>query len=291
METCDNLYNDDFAEDGNGNRIHKTAIVNNNVTLGRGNYIGAYTVIGSNGEIRGVKQDQFKGRIEIGNNNIISELVTIQTPYEEGAVTRIGDNNLITAHTHIGHDGQVGNDNEICISIIGGYAKIGNGVMVKMGSVIRNRRIIGNNSVIGMGSIVVKDVPESITVCGNPAKIMRKPVMITISSDMVSLFCELVGDHNPIHSNEPYAKDTKFGRCIVPGTLINSLFGAMIAKQFPGAILISQDMEFKAPCFIGDELSLSMTETEIKERKSSLIIEASHNGQVLIVCKSLISKA
>ena len=163
----DSIYNNDFIN-VNGNEIHHTAIINDNVKLGRGNRIGAYTVIGSFGEVRGMKPEDFKGSVEIGDNNIISELVTIQTPVD--GVTKIGNNNIITAHTHIGHDVQLGDDCEVCISCLGGYAKIGNGTRIKMWSVIRNRITIGERVTVGMGSVVVSDVPDDSVIFGNPAK-------------------------------------------------------------------------------------------------------------------------
>jgi acyl-[acyl carrier protein]--UDP-N-acetylglucosamine O-acyltransferase len=170
----ENIYNSDFYDDGNGNKIHNTAIVNNNVTLGRGNIIGAYCVIGSNGEVRGFSQDEFKGRVVIGNNNIISELVTIQSPKDADAVTLIGDRNRITAHSHIGHDVQVGNDTEITFSILGGYSVIGDRVKIKMDCTIRNRVKIGAGALIGQGANVVKDVPAEMCAYGNPAKVICK---------------------------------------------------------------------------------------------------------------------
>ena len=70
------------------NKIHPTAIIAKNVTLGVGNVIGAYTVIGSNGEIRGAKD--FQGTIVIGDYNVIREHVTIQRPYAKNRETVIG---------------------------------------------------------------------------------------------------------------------------------------------------------------------------------------------------------
>lgn len=170
MENCDNIYNQDFIEDGNGNRIHKTANVNSNVTLGKNNTIGANCTIGSNGEIRNTKFEDFHGTVVIGDNNDIHELVTIQTPKDEGAVTRIGNRNLITAHSHIGHDAIIEDDCEICISVIGGYAHICEGARIKMNSTIRNRVMVCKAATVGMGSVVVKNVPYGATVYGNPAK-------------------------------------------------------------------------------------------------------------------------
>ncbi|HSG61669.1 MAG TPA: hypothetical protein VLA24_09570, partial [Pseudomonadales bacterium] len=65
------------------NDIHPTAIIYDCVDIGRGNKIGAYAVIGSNGEIRNCKE--FNGRVVIGDGNVISEHVTIQRPAAEDA--------------------------------------------------------------------------------------------------------------------------------------------------------------------------------------------------------------
>lgn len=155
------------------NKIHDTAIIHDNVIIGKNNVIGAYAVIGGNGEIRGVAN--FEGHVTIGDNNIISELVTIQRPCDKGAVTAIGNNNIIMAHSHIGHDVEIGDNCEICTgTIVGGYAKIKNGSKLKLGVTVRNRKVIGENVIAGMGAVIVKDIKEHSVIVGNPAKQIKK---------------------------------------------------------------------------------------------------------------------
>lgn len=165
-----NIYNQDYINI-DGNWIHKTAVIYPNVKLGIGNRIGAYCVIGSDGEIRNTKPQDFKGKVVIGNNNIISELVSIQRPLNEFYETKIGDGCIIMAHCHIGHDAIIGNDVELCTgTIVGGYATVCYGAKIKLGCTLRNRITIGSYSVVGMGSIVTKDVQDNEVVYGNPAK-------------------------------------------------------------------------------------------------------------------------
>lgn len=166
------IYNE-YDRFDDSNDIHPTAIIHPNVKLGKNNKIGAYVVIGGNGEIRGT--NQFEGRVEIGDNNVISELVTIQRPEKKGAKTMVGSGNIIMAHSHIGHDAVIGNDCELSTgTIIGGYAVINNGSKLKLNVTVRNRKNIGENCVVGMGAVVVSDLDSDKIYIGNPAKELKR---------------------------------------------------------------------------------------------------------------------
>jgi UDP-N-acetylglucosamine acyltransferase len=160
------------------NNIHPTAIIYDNVTMGKNNTIRAGAIIGGDGEIRGLAPHEFHGTVVIGDGNSINEYVTIHRPASAAASTIIGDNNIIMAHSHIGHDAQVGSNCEIASgSIIGGHAEIGDGAKIKLGVTIRNRKKIGKGSLVGLGSAVVADVAAGDIVVGNPAKPMNGPKM------------------------------------------------------------------------------------------------------------------
>ncbi len=160
------------------NDIHPTAIIYENVLMGKNNRIRAGAIIGGDGEIRGLAPHEFHGKVVIGDGNSINEYVTIHRPASAAASTMIGDNNLIMAHSHIGHDAQVGSNCEIASgSIIGGHAEIGDGAKIKLGVTIRNRKKIGAGALVGLGAVVVADVASNDIVVGNPAKPMNGPKM------------------------------------------------------------------------------------------------------------------
>lgn len=162
------IYNQ-YSHFDPSNKIHHTAVIYPCVEMGKNNVIGPYTVIGSDGEIRDMHQ--FFGQVVIGDGNVISEHVTIQRPAAKGQQTTIGNNNLIMAHSHIGHDVQVGSNCEICTgTILGGYVVVEDGAKLKLGVTVRNRKRIGANALVGLGSAVVKDVEAGSVCYGNPAK-------------------------------------------------------------------------------------------------------------------------
>ena len=102
------------------NFIHPTAIIGDNVILGDNNYIGAYCIIGDQAEHKKYWL-QPKGKVIIGNGNMITGLVTIDAGTED--ITTIGNNCFIMKHAHIGHDCQIKDNVTIsCGAKIGGHS-------------------------------------------------------------------------------------------------------------------------------------------------------------------------
>jgi len=85
-----------------------------------------------------------------------------------------------------------------------------------------------------------------------------------ISEADVEKFAELSLDINPIHLDEEYAEKSVFGKKIAHGFLVGSLISAVIANKLPGygSIYLKQEMNFKRPVFLGDEIT---AEVEILE--------------------------
>jgi 3-hydroxybutyryl-CoA dehydratase len=87
------------------------------------------------------------------------------------------------------------------------------------------------------------------------------------SSDVVG-FAEISGDRNPIHLSEHFAAKTPFGGRIAHGLYTASLISAVIGTRLPGpgAIYISQTLNFKAPVRIGDVVEAVVEVVELSER-------------------------
>ena len=83
---------------------------------------------------------------------------------------------------------------------------------------------------------------------------------IIITNDMVHKFAEVSGDRNSIHIDDEYASKTIFGKRIVHGMLLSSLFSKMIAETYPGkgSIYLNQSLNFKNPCYINDEVVVTI---------------------------------
>lgn len=149
------------------NKIHHTAIIGENVILGKGNIIYPYSVIGLVGFIRNLENPE--GKIIIGDYNWIG----CHTSFMSGKTgeTTIGDNNLIMNYVNIGHDSQIGNNNEIgAKSLVAGWSVIGDNNKIKLNCILRNRKKIGSNNIIGMSSNIVSDLGSNGLYYGNPCK-------------------------------------------------------------------------------------------------------------------------
>lgn len=87
------------------------------------------------------------------------------------------------------------------------------------------------------------------------------------SSDVVG-FAEISGDRNPIHLSEHFAAKTPFGGRIAHGLYTASLISAVIGTRLPGpgAIYMSQTLNFKAPVKIGDRVKAEVEVIELVEK-------------------------
>jgi len=88
---------------------------------------------------------------------------------------KLGNFVFINFNTGIGHDTEIGDHTIIYSHIdIGGGTRIGHHCIIGSGVTIRPGVKIGNGCIVGGGSMVVKDVPDNVTVAGVPARVIKE---------------------------------------------------------------------------------------------------------------------
>ncbi len=93
----------------------------------------------------------------------------------------------------------------------------------------------------------------------------------TVTETDVVNFCMLTGNWLELHSNEEFAKQTRFGTRVVQGTLVFSIvtslfsFDPDLIEAFYGV----DKLRFLAPTFIGDTLYSNVTIKELREKNDS----------------------
>lgn len=149
--------------------------IGNNVSILSGSRIGENCQIHSNAVLGGIPQDlKYDDEytfLEIGNNNIIREFVTINKGTNSKGKTCIGDANLIMSNAHIGHDCVIGNNCIIGFSVgMAGEVVVGDWSNISGLTAIHQFSFIGDHTMISGLSRVVKDVPPYIIAAHEPLR-------------------------------------------------------------------------------------------------------------------------
>lgn len=186
--------------------IHPTALVKDGAKLGKEVEIGPYCIIGENVKIgEGTKissgvsiqgwtkigrrcqilqgtiigtpaQDVHhtggKSFVEIGDDNLIREYVTIHRGTKEESTTHVGSNNFLMAYCHIAHNCWVGNEVVIAnMGTLAGYVRLENKAIIGGLSAAHQYVRIGTLAMIGGCTKIIKDIPPFTLADGNPASL------------------------------------------------------------------------------------------------------------------------
>ena len=192
--------------------IHKTAIIDPSAIIADNVNIGAYSIIGANVEIganceigphvvingptkigahnkiyqfSSIGEDpqdkKYAGEatlLEIGDNNLIRECVTINRgTVQGGGITKVGSNNWIMAYVHIAHDCILGNENIIANNTsLAGHVSIDDFVILGGFSLVSQFNKIGSYAFSAMGSVISRNIPPYVLVSGH----MAKPIGVNV---------------------------------------------------------------------------------------------------------------
>jgi len=109
----------------------------------------------------------------------------------------------------------------------------------------------------------------------------------TISAEDVETFARITDDHNPVHLDDAYAGNTRFGKRIAHGMLTASLISALLANDLPGpgCVYMSQSLKFKAPVYLGETVTAVVEVTAFRpDRKIATLSTNCYNqdGKLVI---------
>ena len=169
-------------------KVGPYAVIGEKVSVGPETEIGAHVVIDGHTKIgahnrifpgaaigmesQDLKYDGSMSRVEIGDNNLIREYVTINRATNAGAATLIGHNNLFMAYSHVAHNCVVEDQVIIANSVaLAGHVYIESGARISGIVGVHQFVRVGQMAMIGGLSRIDRDVPPYTLVNGNPSRV------------------------------------------------------------------------------------------------------------------------
>ena len=132
------------------------------------------------------------------------------------------------------------------------------------------------------GTICIEDIEMGMT----------RYVRQVITDQDIEKFAEISTDHNPVHLDDEYARDTIFEGRIAHGMLTAGLVSAVIGEQLPGhgTIYMSQNLKFLAPVRPGDlvHAEVKVIDMVIDKRRVKLDCRCEVNGKNVLVGEAMV---
>jgi len=187
-------------------QIDERAVVHSDARIGDGSYIGPFCVIGPEVSIgescRLESHVSVQGPADLGPDNVVSPMASIGGPPQDlkyrgeptrlivgrgnriheyvtlnrgtaggGGVTRVGDDNLFMAYSHVGHDSQVGNGTIFAnAATLAGHVEVGDEATIGAFSGVHQFCRIARFAFVGGYSVITQDALPWVMTVGNRAK-------------------------------------------------------------------------------------------------------------------------
>lgn len=154
---------------GKGTELGSHVVIKGPTTLGEDNKIHSFACIGDVSQALG--ETDGDTYLEIGDRNTFREYCTINRgSTKANRLTKIGNDNLLMAYTHVAHDCILGD--KIVFSnaaTIAGHVEIGDHAILGGFTAVHQFIKIGEHSFSGFSSAINRDVPPYVVVSGNHA--------------------------------------------------------------------------------------------------------------------------
>ncbi|MEO0974841.1 MAG: acyl-ACP--UDP-N-acetylglucosamine O-acyltransferase, partial [Pseudomonadota bacterium] len=157
---------------GDGTVVGPHCVLRRWTRLGKRNQLAAHVVLGEAPQHRAY--DGAQTWLEIGDDNVMREGVTIHRAFEQDAATRVGSRCYLMAYSHIAHDCLVGNDVTMTNYVaIAGHVEVGDFVTFGGGALIHQFVRIGAYAMVGGQAAVRKDLLPYTLSSGDPCRHYR----------------------------------------------------------------------------------------------------------------------
>ncbi len=102
-----------------------------------------------------------------------------------------------------------------------------------------------------------------------------------ITQEMLTKFCEITGDCNPLHTREEYAKEKGYSTRVAYGMLTASFLSTLAGVYLPGerSLIQSVEIKFAKPVYPGDRLLITGEITEKNDTYSLIFIKVQIKNQ------------
>lgn len=117
---------------------------------------------------------------------------------------------------------------------------------------------------------------------------------VVFTFEKLKLFCDLIEDFNPIHTDLEYASKTEFGKPIVHGMYAASLFSKVLGSTFPGpgTINIERRLKFLRPILVDEKYRMDFVinhiDAELNLMKIGCKLVNNSTGKTSISCETLV---
>ncbi len=160
----------DDVEIGDNTWIGPHAVINGPTRIGQENKIYQFCSIGE-----APQHANYRGeptRLEVGDRNTIREYCTLNRGTADGiGITRIGDDNLFMAYSHVAHDCVVANHTIFVNGAsLAGHVDVGDYAILGAFTAIHQFCRVGAHSIAALGTIAFKDIPPYVMAAGNAAE-------------------------------------------------------------------------------------------------------------------------
>ena len=132
---------------------------------------------------------------EIGEGTAVCQGVFV------GSQAKVGSNCYLSRNASVGHDAVIGAHTRLGVNaFIGGHTVIGTNVFIGAGAMLKDRIKIGDASVVAMGAAVFENVPDKVTMIGNPARIAGDGTQTSVYAPSKVLEAEKKKEESAVNS-------------------------------------------------------------------------------------------